>query len=347
MQVSAKPFESAEYEEPSPGPWEAQEFEILDANGALIGRADSDADDADDPALGRQMLANAELMALAWSLKHEGEHSQSVIRLTRDLIEASRRLTVQEARFLVSAYYAMQEDRIRADHRVRKMTEHSAPHEIVVWLASQRYILERQVARALDAYSGSQPLGEWARSITGIGPIIAAGLLAHIDIARAPTVGHIWRFAGLDPTTVWSAKTKRPWNADLKRLCWLIGESFVKVSGRPSDTYGRIYKERKELETKRNEEGRFADQAKAALGAKKYGEETDARKHYEAGRLPPARIHLRAKRYAVKLFLSHYHHVGYELLHGKPPPKPYIFTRPEHTHYHAPPNWNGLAKAAE
>ena len=53
--------------------------------------------------------------------------------------------------------------------------------------------------------------------------------------------------------------------------------------------------------------------------------------------LPPGRIHARARRYAVKLFVSHLHHVMYEAEFGTPPPKPYIFTRPEHTHFIAPP----------
>jgi len=56
--------------------------------------------------------------------------------------------------------------------------------------------------------------------------------------------------------------------------------------------------------------------------------------------LPPAHIHARARRYAVKLFLSHYHHVAYEVATGQKPPKPYVLDRiPGHTHYVAPPNW--------
>lgn len=268
-----------------------------------------------------------------------GEERLAIERLTRDLRDAARTLTVAEARVLVDAYYGMQQDRIRAAHQHRTLGEGGEPHVVMSWLMDQRHFLERQIGRALDAYSGNDPLGQWARSITGIGPIIAAGLLAHIDIERAPTVGHIWRFAGLDPTVVWKAKTKRPWNADLKRLCFLIGESFVKVSGNESDVYGKVYKERKELEMRRNEAGAFADQAKAALAAKNFGEDTEARKHYEAGRLPPARIHLRAKRYSVKLFLSAYHHVAYELRYGTPPPKPYILTKDDHVHFLGPPNW--------
>ena len=72
-------------------------------------------------------------------------------------------------------------------------------------------------------------IGPWAMATIGVGPVICAGVIARIDIHRAPTVGHIWRFAGLDPTQKWEKGKKRPWNTDLKRICWLLGESFVKV----------------------------------------------------------------------------------------------------------------------
>lgn len=267
------------------------------------------------------------------------EHLEQVKRLTRDLRVAATTLSTQEARFLVDAYYAMQEDRIRAAHQDRTLAEAAEPHAVMAWLQGERETLEHQVRRALDAYSGGQPAGVWMRSIPGIGPVIAAGLLANIDVKQAPTVGHIWRFAGLDPTTAWEKGTKRPWNASLKRLCFLIGESFVKVSGNKADIYGQIYKARKVQEQAKNEAGAFADQATASLAAKRFGKDTEARKWYEQGKLPPARIHMRAKRYAVKLFLSHMHHVMHELEFGAPPPKPYILSHGDHAHYMGPPNW--------
>lgn len=267
------------------------------------------------------------------------ELRDSVQRLTRDLRNAAITLSDAEARFLVDAYYQMQKDRIRAAHQDRTLAQGAEPHDVVGWLHDQRFTLERQIARALDAYSDGHAAGRWARSIVGIGPIIAAGLLANIDIAKAPTVGHIWRFAGLDPTTKWDKGTKRPWNASLKRLCFLIGESFVKVSGNANDVYGQVYKARKALEMERNERSDFAEQAKASLAAKRFGADTEARKHYEAGRLPPARIHLRACRVATKLFLAHYHHVLFEVTYGRAPPKPYIIEHGGHAHFIAPPNW--------
>jgi hypothetical protein len=336
-----------------------------------------------------------------------------IARLTRDMRDAARVLSDDEARFLVDAYYAMQGDRIRAGNQLRALSESAEPNSVMQWLGDQRLSLEKQVARALNYYSAAHKAGEWARSITGIGPIIAAGLLAHIDIKGCPTVGHVWRYAGLDPTSKWlgtekatdmvrrhmgateegeaaprrrrgstevtpellaaialemnmkterlharmvnregetvmtraqliKAAAKRPWNASLKRLCYLIGESFVKVHKLDSDHYGKVYAERKVYEQAKNEKLDYKAQAEESLATKNFGADTDARKWYEKGMLPPARIHRRSCRYAVKLFLSHYHHVAYETEFKAPPPMPYIITHGGHTHYLAPPNWTPI-----
>jgi hypothetical protein len=281
-------------------------------------------------------------------------------KLTKDLKQASRTLGKIEARFLVDAYYSMQENRIRTKHQVRTLAEpkqqrtddaHEGdeddeeaqpqpvadpvpePHEVLEWLFVQEETLEKQIRGTLDIYSLSDEAGIWARSIKGIGPVIAAGLLANIDIQRAPTVGHIWRFAGLDPTSIWGKGQKRPWNASLKRLCFLIGESFVKVSNRPDDVYGKLYKARKDWETERNSRQLYADQAKLSLELKRFDPKTDAYKWYQQGMLPPARLHLRAQRRAVKLFLAHLHEVMYWDHYKELPPHPYVIENiPGHVH---------------
>jgi hypothetical protein len=256
-----------------------------------------------------------------------------VSRLSRDLAKAAISLSRHEARYLVDTYYQMQEDRKRASNQARALITNSEPANVVEWLARQSQTLEQQIKRALDTYSATDPVGEWSRGIIGIGPVIAAGLLAHIDITKAPTVGHIWRYAGLDPTVEWGKGQKRPWNAQLKTLCWKIGESFVKVSGNPDSFYGEVYKKRKEWELQRNEEGLYADQAAKMLAKFKIGTDTTARKFYEAGKLPPGHIHARAKRYAVKLFLSQWHEVAYRQHYGTEPPKPYAIDILKHAHH--------------
>jgi len=266
--------------------------------------------------------------------------SSPIERLTRDLRAAAQTLSSHEARFLVDAYYIIQEDRKRSTNQIRALDAAGEPHDILRWFADQNKALEGQLKSALDQYSKTQDIGLWARDIKGIGPVIAAGLMAHIDIEKAPTVGHIWRFAGLDPTSKWEKGKRRPWNAELKTLCWKIGESFVKVSGYDDAFYGKIYVERKRLEQERNAEKRFADQAAQILEAKRIGKTTEAYKHYSQGFLPPAHIHARAKRYAVKLFLAHWHEVCYWFHFGEAPPKPYVIEHLGHVHKIEPPNFS-------
>ena len=258
------------------------------------------------------------------------EITMSVERLSRDLRVASKTLSDDEARFLVDAYYQMQGNRIRSNNQIRQMEEE--PHEVLGWLSTQADILEKSVRASLDVYSDAHPIGQRIRTVVGVGPVIAAGLIAHIDIKRAKTAGAIWKFAGLDPSAEWKKGKKRPHNAALKTLCWKLGESFVKVSNHEKDFYGKIYKDRKEIETQKNERLEFASQAQAALKEKTYKKSTDAYKAYVQDKLPLARIHARSKRWAVKIFLSHLHEVWYEHEFGMSPPAPYVMVHGGHAH---------------
>lgn len=258
-------------------------------------------------------------------------------RLSKDMKEAARRLSTQEARYLVDLYYTWQENRIRAGHQQRALTAAGEPSSVFGYVQGQSEGLEDQIKKVLGYFVEDHPIGAWLIAQKGIGPVIAAGLLAHIDITKAPTAGHIWRYAGLDPTVTWEKGQKRPWNAALKLVCWKAGQSFVKVSRADGAIYGHVYRERKELEVQRNEAGQFTDQAKATLEKKKIGKTTEAYKAYEQGKLPAARLELRAQRYAVKLFLSHLQHVWWRHETGEDPPKPYVLTHMQHAHYIAPP----------
>jgi hypothetical protein len=252
-----------------------------------------------------------------------------VERLNKDLKEAAKKLSPNEARYLVDLYYIIQEYRKATDNQMRSNDE---PNMLLDWFSGQHKSLEGNIKKVLDIYTDNHPIGTWAKGLMGIGPVIAAGLLAHIDITKAPTVGSIWKFAGLDPSSKWEKGKKRPWNADLKVLCWKIGESFVKVSTNSDDFYGKIYVARKELETAENEKGTYKAQAEEVLKTKKIGKETIAYSWYIQGKLPPAHIHARAKRYAVKLFLSHFFEKLYEHHYGKKAPEAYCFAHLGHAH---------------
>lgn len=144
---------------------------------------------------------------------------EPIKRLSRDLAKAATTLSIDEVRYLVDAYYQMQANRIVASNQLRALTKSEEPHEVLLWLTTQSEMLENQIKRTLDKWTSEDDVAYWCKQVMGIGPVIAAGLRAHIDIEKVETAGAIWRFAGLDPTSKWLPKTKRPWNASLKTLC--------------------------------------------------------------------------------------------------------------------------------
>jgi hypothetical protein len=242
----------------------------------------------------------------------------------------------------------MQEDRKRAHNQVLALESGKEPHEVVGWLAGNSRLLENEIKKVLETYASSKRIGMWMQSIVGIGPVISAGMLAHIDIELCRTVGNIWRFAGLDPTQKWAPKTKRPWNAGLKTLCWKTGQSFMKFSGNPDCVYGHMYKERKAYEVARNDSGGNAETAARILTEKNFNKSTDAYKHLTAGHLPPAQIDARARRWAVKMFLSHLQICWWYDVKGELPPVPYVIGIMGHIDFVPPPNqelFPGLSKA--
>lgn len=340
----------------------------------------------------------------------------AMTRLTKDQMKAAALLKKGEVRYLVDMYYNMQKQRIRASGQIRSGTIKEddvvveEPNELITWMFQMYSKLEGDMKTALGKYAESTTPGKWALSIMGIGPVIAAGLLAHIDPTIAETSGDVWRYAGYDASIEWlgaerarkvvharvgttaaliqypdlewlctetsrkidnwarprldpktgelkylidptthTARTneiiatlsKRPWNASLKRLGYLIGQSFVKSSNRENSVYGPLYKKRKLYEMEKNAAFDYRDQAEKALRTKNFGLETDARKFYEMGLLPPAHIQRRVERWTVKMFLSHYFQVAYEAQHLREMPKPWILASdPErHTHYVPPFQW--------
>jgi hypothetical protein len=365
-------------------------------------------------------------------------------RLNKDLREASKNLSPEEARFMVDAFYTIQENRKRAHNQTTALSKAGSPSHVLSWFEDQNQTLENQLKVSLDVYANNHPVGQWALSQVGIGPIISAGLLAFIDVTIANTAGKVWRFAGLDPTCKWNSadgargivaafrqanpdddwkalmgicgavclkpsqvlrlakydvmaptveKAKeilaarglepdpsiefegdnilthvedpsvvvkdayewvledkpikwtavskgismRPWNTGLKVLCWKIGECFVYVSGKEDAYYGEVYSKRKKFETARNEGGYNATAAAEILKSKRIGEDTVAFEYYSKGKFPPAHVHARAKRYAVKLFLSHFHHVAYKEKFKKDPPLPYPISHLGHVDFIPPP----------
>lgn len=254
----------------------------------------------------------------------------------KDLKSAAETMNEAEARYLVDMYYQVQKYRIATNNQCRSMN--GEPHECLNITSDIFDSTEKLIKNALDIYTDTTPVGRWCKSIKGIGPVLTAGLLAHIDITKAKTAGAIWNYAGLNPAAEWHKGQKRPWNARLKTICWKIGQSFVKVKGYDDDIYGHIYAARKLYETEKNENGEYAEEAKKKLEKFKMGKTTEAYKYYSSGKLPPAHIQQRAERYATKIFLSHLFEVMYKEHYKTDPPKPFAIAILNHAHIIEAPN---------
>ena len=116
-----------------------------------------------------------------------------------------------------------------------------------------------------------------------------------------------------------AACAKIPYNRTLKCHMWKIGKSFQWLCNDSESLYGRLFSERRVLETAKNENGDYAMQAVEILKAKKIGKHTEAYKCYSHGRLPKAHITARAMRYVEKIFISHLYEECYRVYHKNDP----------------------------
>jgi len=257
------------------------------------------------------------------------KRAPSIPKPGKEVVLEAAKLSNAEARFLVSNYYDAQEARKREDMQLRHLGENpeQASVKLLQWTADSNAVIEKAVLSALGKFAKASAVGRWMLAQHGVGPVIAAGLLAHIDIEQAPTVGHIWRFAGLDPTRKWEKGQKRPYNAALKQLTYHIGECFKRSSGSADSIYGRLYQQRKEYVVAKNERGDNAERAKTFRTNSK-----EVRAVLATGKLPAGNLDRQAANYAAKIFLSHVHAIMYFDRYGKPPAKPFAIAIMGHAH---------------
>ena len=307
-------------------------------------------------------------------------------RLSKDLMTAATALTQNEVRLIVDLYYQVQDFRIatanvvrsqdatekhiwepRVNHtfrcircskkskvRHRKKDCPGEPNALSAWIFNNFSTIERDISSAMGTFAAHYKVGQYLQSIYGIGPIISAGLLAHLDVRKAKTPGSFLTFAGLiDPSRQpWEKKQKRPWNAKLKTLATVrMGETFVKFSGKDECVYGKLYVKRKQLLIRQNAAGKFEDHALARSKDPNLGKDTIAYQWYSGqypanlctaeffqlsltdrgklmkverllpgkglAMLPPAHLHSRARRHMAQMVLSHLHYIMYEDYYGK------------------------------
>jgi hypothetical protein len=257
-----------------------------------------------------------------WKMKRTSD----LPRASKEVVLEAAKLNDAEARALVAGYYQAQDLRKATDMQIRHIGDRELSPSLQ-YTADSFAVIEQQTQRMLAKYAEASPVGRWCLAQHGVGPVITAGLLAHLDIKVAPTVGHFWRFAGRDPSTKWEKGQKRPWNAAVKQLTYHMGECFKRSSNHPDSVYGQLYRCRKEILVERNERGEFAERAKVFVTRS-----ADVRKTLAQGKLPAGNLDSQACNYASKIFLSHLHAVMYWNEFGIAPPKPFAIQHLGHAH---------------
>ena len=297
---------------------------------------------------------------------------EPVYRASKDIAKAIRSggggITEGEARFLVDMHENVQRQRIRCSNAVKQLGRDAEtsgvdeePHDALDYIRKQHEIIEKQIATLVGAVFEVHEMAWFFQQTPGIGPGLAMKLLAELDINRAPTAGHFWSFAGLNPAQSWGKGQKRPFNARLKKTLFLCSDQWIKMKANPDSHYSRWLFERRDIEWQKNLEGGNVDYCRKALDRKQYGDSTDAKAWLEGKcspglasdmlaegdtptaakcrvsegglpMIPPAQVVMRARRWTSKLFLAHLHHCWYEQAFGVEPPKPYVIEHGGHAH---------------
>lgn len=251
-------------------------------------------------------------------------------KLDRDLRKRAADLTPEQARAVIRTYYQEQQRRIGASHQARQLARVEEPHDLLDWISAQEAVIEQEIYKALRYFAAATTAGEWALGICGIGPVIAAGMVAYVDVEKAKTAGAVWRYFGYEPGQRRVKGQKSNWNPTAKQILFHAGSSFVRQSPEKS-YYRRVYDERKAYEIAKNEAGDYESQARV-----KTYTAAEAKTWAERGMLTPGHIEARVRRYIAKLFASHYHMMAYREHYGCEPPLPYPIAHQGHVHFVPP-----------
>jgi len=173
-----------------------------------------------------------------------------------------------------------------------------------------------EIEKRLKSYVRDHDLWHWLKEIYGISEINAAGLIAKVgDISKFDTVSDLWSFFGLRPKSSFDFEGGCKWESyehyrqatkeERTLAVYDIGENFI----RKDSFYRQFYDERREK----------------AENEEKFGKPEENKQHYYQD----------ARRYAVKIFLSHLYEV-WRRIEGLETREPYIMQEEYHNYIKPP-----------
>lgn len=226
-------------------------------------------------------------------------------------------LSTVHARWLFRFHRSLQRERLRAEQHLEQV-----PAELRDPLLRHVGTLracERQARESLAAFAQAHPVGRWLCAERGIGALLAAALLAHLDITRASSYRSFWRYAGLTPDAVYRTGRANGWSRELRRICYLLGECLMRARHHEESHYGPLYDAYKAQEIARNARGDYEPIAIRKVASWRSHGVSEAYSVYVSGHLPPGHLHARARRRMVKDVLADLYYLLYWHTYGHVP----------------------------
>jgi hypothetical protein len=162
------------------------------------------------------------------------------------VVPVETRQDLQELHALVSLYYDVQAFRVRANNRQRALERLEEPSERIR-LHKERFAeLEKALARDIAEVVAFHPVAPWLLRQRGIGPIMAAALIASDLDPNIDKPSAWWRFAGVGVVDGKNQRLrrgqKRSYNGFLRRTLHVLLGQFLKAhtKKRPS-FYADLY----------------------------------------------------------------------------------------------------------
>lgn len=141
----------------------------------------------------------------------------SAFKLTKsiksDFIDISN-ISREEMKMLVDLYYQLQDNRKRSREQIRSIEQgrdggKSSNASVMNWVLLNQSIIEKQIPPIMKEVCENDEVGRWLLQIKGIGPVLAAGLLAYFNVEGKQYSNCFISYAGLnDHNRPWLGKEK-------------------------------------------------------------------------------------------------------------------------------------------
>jgi len=236
---------------------------------------------------------------------------------------------IEELKIKTETYYSLQKQRIQTQLRIKayvkdgRLTTEQA-EALHFWMDEVLSKVEQKTKKEIEGLLKGIPVWEeFFKKVKGIGPCLAGSLIAGIvDIGRFRYISSLWKYCGMHVVNGRAPRRERGkkinWDPFLRMTCFKIGDSFIKQ--KPERCFYRALYDSKKLYYKEKYPEKVPLKTKKGKTVYMY---TDGH------------IHNMARRYAVKIFLSHLW-VRWRELDGLPITKPWVIEHGGHQDYIAP-----------